>query len=239
MWNSLLLQPQIVLFYQSLKTALTEWWKYCSVLGEKFVSMHLSPPQIPHGLPQQSDVSNCLSNETTLRLSCHLLLSLVSDSASEILFMNTSLFTKYIWFTVTFQTCNAVLHCSKQLSSQSSLWKYQPSTTWNQHAEPTIYISGIKQVWNQQTSLLPSVQMISECGPVFQLPGLCTVPPQLLLLVPHKLEYLISEMVQGYESALHDKINNVYIQHYFKKTTETCKIYKAIHKSYTVASFNP
>jgi hypothetical protein len=66
--------------------------------------------------------------------------------------------------------------------------------------------------------------MISECGPASQLPALCTVPPQLLLLVPHKLEYPISEMVQGYDSALHDKINHVYIQHYFKKITETSKI---------------
>ena len=122
MWNSLLLQPQIVLFYQSLKLALTELWKYCSVLGDRFVSMHLSPTQIPQGLPQQSEASNCLSNEKTLSLSCHLLLSLQSDSASEILFINTSLLQNiYIWFTVTFQTCNAVLHPSRQYSSQSSL----------------------------------------------------------------------------------------------------------------------
>jgi hypothetical protein len=79
--------------------------------------MHLSPPQIPHGLPQQLEASNCLSNDTTLSLSCHLLLSLQNDSASEILFMNTSPITKYIRFTVTFQTCNAVLHPSRQYSS--------------------------------------------------------------------------------------------------------------------------
>jgi len=127
MWNALLLQPQIALFYQSLKTALTELWKYRDVLGEKFVSVHLSPTQISHGLPQQSGASNCLSNFDNLKS----ILPSTSQPSKwfcirDFIYEHFSV-TKYIWFTVTFQTCNAVLHPSRQYSSQTSLWKYQPS----------------------------------------------------------------------------------------------------------------
>ena len=65
--------------------------------------------------------------------------------------------------------------------------------------------------------------MTSECGPASQLPALCTVPPRLLLLVQHKLEYPISEEAQGYDSTLHDKTYHVYTQHYYKNNSNTFK----------------